>query len=128
MENKKDSPGVYIPPPLFYVLVFLLALFIQKKIWIDDFLFHLPITKGIGILLLVISMLFSLQVWGNFSKVKILTYKTSVLTSDNWHLQYSRNPMYWVVVCVFRNSLFDWKLVEYDFTTCHFTCYSGIYN
>lgn len=62
MENKKDSPGVYIPPPLFYVLVFLLALFIQKKIWIDDFLFHLPITKGIGILLLVISMLFSLQV------------------------------------------------------------------
>lgn len=26
-----DSPGVYIPPALFYVIIFLIAIFIQKK-------------------------------------------------------------------------------------------------
>ena len=30
MENKKDHPGIYIPPPLFYVITFLAAVFIQK--------------------------------------------------------------------------------------------------
>ena len=58
MENKKDSPGVYIPPPLIYVLIFLAAVFIQKKIPIDASVFHLQVTKIVGILLLVTSLFF----------------------------------------------------------------------
>jgi len=39
MENSKDNPGVYIPPPLFYVLTFIAAILIQSKIKIDDAFF-----------------------------------------------------------------------------------------
>ena len=96
MENKKDSPGIYIPPPLIYVLVFLAAIFIQKKISIDDSIFHLQITKIVGVLLLIISLLFLVTSLRQF----FITKNTLVLIKPASSLQatgiYSitRNPMY----------------------------------
>src|SRR5712675_1205342 len=58
MENKKDNPGVYIPPPLFYVLTFLAAVFIQKQIPIADSLFHQQLTKIAGAFFLIIALFF----------------------------------------------------------------------
>src|SRR6478609_4734459 len=39
--NKSKGPGVYIPPPLFYVLIFIASVLIQKQIPISDTLFFL---------------------------------------------------------------------------------------
>ena len=96
MENKKDSPGVYIPPPLFYVLIFLVAIFAQKKIPIDDSLFHLQITKIIGILFLVISLFFSVTSLMKFfqSKNTLIPIKPATSLQTNGIYSISRNPMY----------------------------------
>jgi len=96
MENKKDSPGVYIPPPLFYVLIFLLAVFVQKKIPIDDSLFHLRITKIIGILCLIISLFFLVTSLMKFfqSKNTLILIKPASSLQTNGIYSISRNPMY----------------------------------
>ena len=96
MENKKDSPGVYIPPPLFYVLTFLVAVFIQKKIPIDDSLFHLQITKITGILFLVISLFFLVTSLIKFfqSKNTLILIKPASSLQTNGIYSISRNPMY----------------------------------
>ncbi|MBA2249150.1 MAG: isoprenylcysteine carboxylmethyltransferase family protein [Chitinophagaceae bacterium] len=103
MANKKDSPGVYIPPPLFYVLVFLAAVFIQKYIPIDTSVFHLPVTKIAGILLLVTSLAFLITSFRKFfqSKNTLILIKpaTSLQTSGIFNI--SRNPMYVGLVFIF---------------------------
>ncbi len=96
MENEKDSPRVYIPPPLFYVVIFLLARFIQKKVWIDDSLFHLPITKACGILCLIISLFFLVRSLRQFlqSKNTLILIKPASSLQQNGIYNISRNPMY----------------------------------
>ncbi|MEP7231573.1 MAG: isoprenylcysteine carboxylmethyltransferase family protein [Ginsengibacter sp.] len=96
MDIKKDSPGVYIPPPLFYVLIFLIALFLQKKVSINDFVFHLKITRIVGISLLVISLFFlvtSLQKFFQSKNTLILIRPASSLQTNGIY-NISRNPMY----------------------------------
>lgn len=96
MKTKQDSPGVYIPPPLFYVLIFIASVFIQKKFYINDSLFHLNLTKGIGFIFLVIAFYFLVTSLTNFLKSK----NTLVLIKPASSLQtkgvygVSRNPMY----------------------------------
>ena len=96
MENRKDSPRVYIPPPLFYIVTFLLALFVQKKVWIDDSLFYLQITKGVGILCFVISLFFSVRSLRQFfqSKNTLILIKPASSLQTNGIYSISRNPMY----------------------------------
>jgi protein-S-isoprenylcysteine O-methyltransferase Ste14 len=96
MENKKDSPGVYIPPPLFYVVIFLAAVFLQKKIPFDNFIFHLQIIKLTGISLLIISLVFliaSLRKFFLSRNTLILIKPASSLQTDGIY-KISRNPMY----------------------------------
>ena len=96
MENKKDSPGVYIPPPLFYVLIFLAAVFIQKKIPIDASVFHLQVTKVVGILLLVTALFFMVTSLRKFflSKNTLILIKPASSLQTNGIYNISRNPMY----------------------------------
>ena len=103
MENKKDSPGVYIPPPLLYVLIFLAAVFIQKKIPIDTSLFHLQVTKIVGILLLVTSLFFSITSLKKFFKSKntLIPIKPASSLQTNGVYNISRNPMYVGLVFIY---------------------------
>ena len=96
MENKKDSPGVYIPPPLLYVLFFLAAVFIQKKVSINDSLFHLQIIKIAGILLLAIALFFLATSLIKFiqSKNTLILIKPASSLQTNGIYNISRNPMY----------------------------------
>ena len=96
METKKDSPGVYIPPPLFYVVVFLIALFLQKKIAINDFVFHSQIIKILGISLFVISLFFLVTSLRKFflSKNTLILIKPASSLQTNGIYNISRNPMY----------------------------------
>jgi len=96
MESKKDSPGVYIPPPLVYVLTFLAAVFIQKIVAINNAVFRLQLTKLVGILMLAISLVFLYTSLRKF----FLTKNTLILIKPASSLQttgiynISRNPMY----------------------------------
>ncbi len=96
MENKKDSPGVYIPPPLIYVLIFLDAIFNQKRIPIDASVFQLLATKIIGILLLVTSLFFIVTSLTKFfqSKNTLIPIKPASSLQTNGIYNISRNPMY----------------------------------
>ncbi|MDB5239811.1 MAG: isoprenylcysteine carboxyl methyltransferase [Spirosoma sp.] len=94
--NKSKGPGVYIPPPLFYVLVFLASMFIQRKLPIADGLFHQTVIKVVGIIFLIIALFFLVRSLRQF----FLTKNTVVLIKPASSLQttgiygITRNPMY----------------------------------
>lgn len=94
--DKSKGPGVYIPPPLIYVLIFIAALRIQKLIPLPDQLFHLAAIKVVGVILLIIALYFSVKSLRQF----FLTKNTLILIKPATSLQvtgiYSttRNPMY----------------------------------
>ena len=96
MKSKKDSPGVYIPPPLFYVLTFIIAIFIQKRIPINNFLFQREWLKISGLVFLVISLFFlvrSLRQFFQTSNTLILIKPANSLQTDGIY-GLTRNPMY----------------------------------
>jgi protein-S-isoprenylcysteine O-methyltransferase Ste14 len=96
MKMKQDSPGVYIPPPLIYVLIFIAAIFIQKGVYIDDSLFRLKLTRGIGILFLIAAFFFLATSLAKFFKTRntviLIKPASSLQTSGVYAI--SRNPMY----------------------------------
>jgi protein-S-isoprenylcysteine O-methyltransferase Ste14 len=96
MKLKPDSPGVYLPPPLIYVIVFIAAVNIQKMLQIDDSFFHTSISKGIGILLLVAALYFLASSLTKFFKTKntvvLIKPASSLQTTGVYAI--SRNPMY----------------------------------
>jgi protein-S-isoprenylcysteine O-methyltransferase Ste14 len=94
--NKSKGPGVYIPPPLFYVLIFVAAVFIQKRIPIRDTLFHSSFIKVGGVILLIAALFFLVSSLRQF----FLTKNTVILIKPASSLQttgiygITRNPMY----------------------------------
>jgi protein-S-isoprenylcysteine O-methyltransferase Ste14 len=99
MSNQTDTskgPGVYIPPPLFYIVIFLAALFIQKKIPLANALFQSQIIKVAGIILLVIALFFSFTSLRQFflSKNTLIPIKPATSLQTTGIYRISRNPMY----------------------------------
>ena len=96
MENKKDHPGIYVPPPIVYVLTFLAAEFIQKKAPINDSLFHQLLTKIVGAGFLVIALFFLLRSLRQFflSKNTLVTIMPTNSLQTNGIYNITRNPMY----------------------------------
>lgn len=96
MPDKKDNPGVYIPPPLVYVGMFLLSLLIQRLLPLDTSFFHTRIAYILGAILIVIGLFFNIPALRQFVKTKntFVTIKpaTSLQTSSIYAR--SRNPMY----------------------------------
>ena len=94
--STSKGPGVFIPPPLFYVLIFIAAVFIQKIIPITDKLFHLSATKVAGAILLIVALFFLVKSLRQF----FLTKNTLILIKPASSLQttgiygMTRNPMY----------------------------------
>lgn len=96
MENKNDNPGVYIPPPLLYVLTFIAALLIQKTIPIDDSLFHLREIKFLGFIFIVPALFFLIRSLRQFiqSKNTLIPIKPASSLQINGIYSITRNPMY----------------------------------
>jgi protein-S-isoprenylcysteine O-methyltransferase Ste14 len=94
--STSKGPGVFIPPPLFYILIFASAVFIQKVIPISDKIFHLPATKVVGAILLILALFFL----GRSLRQFLLTKNTLILIRPASSLQttgvygMTRNPMY----------------------------------
>jgi protein-S-isoprenylcysteine O-methyltransferase Ste14 len=96
MKPKQDSPGVYLPPPLIYVLIFVTAVFIQRTFYIEDSFFHLTLTKGIAILFLIVAFYFMTTSLIKFFKTKntVVLIKPAASLQTNGVYGISRNPMY----------------------------------
>ena len=95
-SDKSKGPGVYVPPPLFYALTFAAAVFIQKKLPLDDSLFRCWATKYVGISLLLISLFFLFRSLRQFFETKntliLIKPATSLQTTGVYAI--TRNPMY----------------------------------
>jgi protein-S-isoprenylcysteine O-methyltransferase Ste14 len=96
MKPRADNPGVYIPPPVFYALTFLSAVWMQKRIHLDDSLFHSRITKGVGVLFLLMAISFLVTSLAKFFKSKntVVLIKPASSLQTNGVYSISRNPMY----------------------------------
>ncbi|MBS1552643.1 MAG: isoprenylcysteine carboxylmethyltransferase family protein [Bacteroidetes bacterium] len=94
--NKSKGPGVYIPPPLIYLLIFIASVFIQKRIPISEAIFQTMIIKVAGVIFLVTALFFLLRSLRQF----FLTKNTVILIKPATSLQttgiyaITRNPMY----------------------------------
>src|ERR1700712_3563536 len=94
--NKSKGPGVYIPPPLFYVLIFITAVFIQKQISLSDTLFHSWAIKVVGVFFIIVALFFLVTSLRQF----FLTKNTLILIRPAKSLQttgiyrITRNPLY----------------------------------
>ncbi|ODT35562.1 MAG: hypothetical protein BGN92_00770 [Sphingobacteriales bacterium 41-5] len=94
--DRSKGPGVYFPPPLLYVLIFLAAIFIQKKVPLPDRLFRLPVLKIQGVVFLVLSLFFLVRSLRQFfltkNSVVLIKPATSLQTTGIYAI--TRNPMY----------------------------------
>jgi protein-S-isoprenylcysteine O-methyltransferase Ste14 len=101
--NTTDSPGIYFPPPLIYAVIFLAAVFIQKKIPIDDHFFKSRMTIVIGILFILLAVYFGTRSMHQFiqSKNTIIPNKpaASLQTTGVYHS--TRNPMYLALMMLY---------------------------
>jgi protein-S-isoprenylcysteine O-methyltransferase Ste14 len=97
MKNKKDSPGVFIPPPLIYAAFFLLSFFLQGYFTIKKaFFFHSRIANIIGLVIIITGFVFAIPALRQFFKTKntIILIKPATSLQINGVYSISRNPMY----------------------------------
>jgi protein-S-isoprenylcysteine O-methyltransferase Ste14 len=96
MNNKKDNPGVVIPPPLIYAAIFFFSIFMQKVLPIDSSFFGSKNAEISGFLLIAISLLFTLPALIRFAQSKntLITIKPANSLQTKGIYSLSRNPMY----------------------------------
>ncbi len=72
MNNTKDSPGVFIPPPLIYAAFFLLSFLLQGYFTIKRaFFFHSISANIIGIIIIILGQIvFGIPALRQFFKIK----------------------------------------------------------
>lgn len=94
--NTSKGPGVYFPPPLLYIIIFIVAVLIQKKIPVADSLFHTPTIKIAGILLILIALYIAFRSLRQFfqSKNTLILIKPASSLQTSGIYRISRNPMY----------------------------------
>lgn len=96
MTNRKDNPGVYLPPPIIYVALFLLSIFIQKVIPVNDSFFHQEIHAyfGYGFIIAAVSMLLPALLRFLKTKNTLITIKPANSLQTHGIYAFTRNPMY----------------------------------
>jgi protein-S-isoprenylcysteine O-methyltransferase Ste14 len=97
MTNRTtDHPGIYIPPPLLYAGIFLLALFMQKEAAIDSHFFRLRVAHMTGIFFFLLAAFFIFRSLGQFIRTKntVMTIKPAASLQTTGIYRMTRNPMY----------------------------------
>ncbi|HOZ81956.1 MAG TPA: isoprenylcysteine carboxylmethyltransferase family protein [Bacteroidia bacterium] len=94
--DTSKGPGVYIPPPLFYVLIFVAAVYIQKKVPILDSALHTLVIKSLGIILFITALFFLFRSLRQFfiTKNTIILIKPASSLQTTGIFAITRNPMY----------------------------------
>jgi protein-S-isoprenylcysteine O-methyltransferase Ste14 len=93
---KKDHPGVYIPPPLIYLAIFLIAYFIQKVITINNSFFQKDGVKAAGIFFFLAGLFLLVRGVGKFIQTgnTLVTIKPASSLQQSGIYRFTRNPMY----------------------------------
>jgi protein-S-isoprenylcysteine O-methyltransferase Ste14 len=97
MKIKKDSPGVFIPPPLLYAFIFLLSFILQGSFTIKRaFVFHSRIANILGLIIIFTGLIFAIPALRQFFKSKnsIIPIKPASSLQTSGIYSISRNPMY----------------------------------
>jgi protein-S-isoprenylcysteine O-methyltransferase Ste14 len=97
MKNIKDNPGVFVPPPLFYVLFFLVSFFLQGYFTIKRaFFFHSQIANILGLIFIFTGFFFAVPAVRQFfkSKTSIVPIRPASSLQTTGIYSISRNPMY----------------------------------
>lgn len=108
MRNFKNSPGVFIPPPLLFVAVFLIAVLLQKYIPLKINFFRLTFSKIIGVVFILLGVVFGFPALRNFFKTKntVITFKPANSLQSTGIYSISRNPMYVGMVLLYTGISF----------------------
>jgi protein-S-isoprenylcysteine O-methyltransferase Ste14 len=95
VETSK-GPGVYLPPPLVYIAVFIIAVLCQKELPISNTVFHTQATKFAGTLLIICALYFIISGLRQFIKSKntLILIKPATSLQKTGIYKISRNPMY----------------------------------
>jgi protein-S-isoprenylcysteine O-methyltransferase Ste14 len=101
--KEKDNPGIYIPPPLIYAAIFLIALFLQKKASIDDTVFKTRLTMIAGVLFFAAAVFFLSRSLVQFIRTRnsVVTVKPAESLQTSGIYRATRNPMYVGLVLVY---------------------------
>lgn len=96
MVSKIDHPGVYIPPPLFFVAAFIAAVYVQRYFPINWGFFGSLFSNIAGMLIIVMGLLFFLPALYRFIKTKntLITIKPANTLQTTGIYAVTRNPMY----------------------------------
>lgn len=96
MKTKIYHPGVYLPPPLFYVLIFFLSIYVQKEFPLPSMFFGTSLAFIFGVLLMMAGLIIFLPALVKFIKTKntLITIKPATTLQTSGIYSISRNPMY----------------------------------
>ena len=96
MNSKKDSPGVYPPPPLFYVMVFFVSILLQHYIALSLKFFESPISHYVAPVFIGLGVISILPALISFVKSKntLVTILPAKSLQTKGIYSISRNPMY----------------------------------
>ena len=109
MDSSKDSPGVYVPPPLVYVACFLLSFLLQGYFTIRSaFFFHSVAANIIGLLIIISGLIFAVPALRQFFKTKntIILIKPASSLQTTGIYSYTRNPMYLSLLLIYLGMAF----------------------
>ena len=96
MKTKTDHPGVYVPPPLIYVLIFFASILIQRQFPLSEMFFKSYVAAVAGALLILTSLVVLLPALIRFFQTKntLVTIKPANSLQTSGIYAISRNPMY----------------------------------
>ncbi len=109
MKNTNDNPGVFIPPPLFYAIFFLLSFILQGYFTIKRaFFFHSRIANVIGIIIIIAGLIFTIPALLQFIKSKntVVTVKPASSLQTSGIYSVCRNPMYLGLIFIYLGVAF----------------------
>ncbi len=95
-EKKQDNPGVLIPPPLIYTVIFLISIFVQNLVPITENYLKAFSTFAAGLVLIALSLIFVIPAVVKFIRTKntLVTIKPAESLQTSGVYSFTRNPMY----------------------------------
>lgn len=96
MVSKIDHPGVYIPPPLFFVAAFFAAVYTQQYLPLDGEFFNSSFAGIAGICIIAAGLLFFVPAVYRFVKTKntLITIRPANTLQTTGIYAITLNPMY----------------------------------